>query len=207
MRMIGSVVVAAAVAFSVVSAGCGGGSGGGEATGCGEFQPCGGDPVGTWKLSAGCVTAAGLAELADPDCPNGTTDITDLELAGTLTFKADGTFTINGLSMRTTYELGLPLECVAEGSCEAKEATLQSNTQLQSATCSGTDPCTCTATSVNTSTGETGQYSVYNHSLVLDGFSSLGSGGPFCIEGNRLHLITPSYDGNAVSRDFVAVRQ
>ncbi len=206
-----AVVVATAVALSVASAGCSeGGSGGvnvGGPTGCGQVQPCGGDPIGTWALTSGCVTATALHDIAtDAECPGFSSDIDVFDVEGTLTFNADGTYAIDGFSSRVSMTYDIPVACTYGGSCESQAGAIDSNGVLESVTCSGTNLCHCSATASVTDS-RTGLFAVSGTNLLLNGDSVLGSGGSFCVDETGLHLITLSDDGSAINSDLVAVAQ
>src|ERR1041385_7711868 len=75
------------LAGAVVALGsCGGGSG----STCGAAQTCGGDVLGTWKVTSSCFAAAPGA-FAEMDCPTLKVDVSGLAVAGTATFNADKT--------------------------------------------------------------------------------------------------------------------
>jgi hypothetical protein len=80
-----------------------------------DFQPCGGDVVGTWHFVDLCFDATAIG--TDPtngQCPGAHADI-DLDLDGTVEFTADGqsTTTFNGQTVTTSIEV--PASCLPAG--------------------------------------------------------------------------------------------
>ena len=75
----------------------GGGTGGDGTGSCSNVAPCGGDVVGTWTVTSSCLTVTGKLDLVGffgPDCT--TAPVTgSLQVSGTWTAKADGTYTDN----------------------------------------------------------------------------------------------------------------
>ncbi len=204
MRLTYGVVVLVAVA----TAGCGSdgdkGVGVGGETKCGEVVPCGGDPTGTWVLTSSCLTPAGQTELNNSnDCAGGSINFTNIDVDGTFTFNADGTYTSTGLTQTASVRLVLPSSCIGGLSCDEAEAGLQSSPEFVSVSCSGSSTCTCNAALETAAQAETGQFTVTGNTLALSGS---GGGGSFCVEGTRLHLLSLS-DTGIVTEDIVAVRQ
>ena len=125
-----SAVRVTAVAMALVSAACsssslsttgsggsssGGatGSGGGSNTGggpgtCSNVTACGGTPVGTWNVTSSCLTVKGTLNLGDFGAGCKSEPITGtLQVTGSFTANADGTYTDNTL---TTGNVQFPLE-------------------------------------------------------------------------------------------------
>jgi hypothetical protein len=202
MRLTHGLVVATALAI----AGCDGdkviGTNVGGPTGCGQVSACGGDPTGTWVLTSDCLTSAGQAELNNTvDCAGGSIKFTSIDVLGSLTFNADGTYVATGLAQRASVRVVLPATCAAGGSCEGAEAGLQSKGVFETVSCSGSSTCTCNATSAPPPLTQTGEFTVAGNMLTLD-----GDGGFFCVEGTHLHLLSLT-DLGAVGEDLVAVRE
>lgn len=93
----------------------GGGVGVGKACDTG-FQACGGDLTGTWTFQTAC------SAVLDPGLPDGGVILpckdpgryeSGLDVSGSVTFNADGTYTINRTSIAST-KLTIPQSCLAE---------------------------------------------------------------------------------------------
>ena len=56
----------ACLSLPVLGLACGGSGGGGfnvgGPTSCGQVSPCGGDIVGSWAFTTGCITAVGIKD-------------------------------------------------------------------------------------------------------------------------------------------------
>ena len=136
------------VVFAVSS--CGGGSGGF----CGASQTCGGDVLGTWKVTSSCFAAAPGA-FADMDCPTLKVDVSGLTVSGTDTFNADKTEQTNA-SYHGSITLTYPGSCLASSgsapNCDLLTANVTAelsaptnDTPFKSATCKASGGgCACT---------------------------------------------------------------
>ncbi|QDG49432.1 hypothetical protein FIV42_01370 [Persicimonas caeni] len=101
----------------------GGGGGGVTATGdtCEaiEFTACGGDLVGTWTLSSGCVTPSTLPRYTECEPVDIAVSVSP---AGDLTLADDGSFTVNNFAFDTELDATVPKACLNEGeSCTDNE--------------------------------------------------------------------------------------
>jgi non-reducing end alpha-L-arabinofuranosidase len=93
------------LASTVVTAGCsisssGGGTGTGGSSGngpsCSNVTPCGGDITGTWTVTSSCLKVTGGLDLASFGAGCATAPVTgSLQVTGTWTANADGTYTDN----------------------------------------------------------------------------------------------------------------
>jgi hypothetical protein len=131
-----SAVLAMAIAVGMISGACsagggnltgaggstsgGAGSGGSSSTGtgggCPGGSPCGGNVVGTWNVTSTClklsatnldISAAGL----DPSSCTNVTASGSLNVSGTWTANADGTYT-DGTTTSGTVQIGLVAGCL-----------------------------------------------------------------------------------------------
>jgi hypothetical protein len=203
------VVLCAAIASS-----CGGGGG---VASCGKVQPCGGDPVGTWKFAGQCANTADAFD--NEFCPTATTSVSGLSASGTTTFSADGTYTLN-VTESGTVQMTIPSSCLTQNGITLTCAQLQQSLQaafaddpdspIKSATCSGSSSCSCALTMSSTTT-ENGTYTVDGTSLSLSGGSGSGA---FCVKDKELHLITVDTTMSMgtmgqvkISSDIVATKQ
>jgi hypothetical protein len=128
------------------------GSGGGEAS-CSNVTPCGGDLVGTWNVTSSCLTVSGdlsVWYLGLDRCES--VPVTGiLEVTGTLTANADGTYSDN-TTTRGEEQIDLPSACLeisgTRTTCARISAPL-SSIGFASVGCAdnaATGGCTCSAT-------------------------------------------------------------
>jgi hypothetical protein len=174
--------------FMVFAGSCG--SSGGDS--CGNAEPCGGDIVGDWTITSSCLSFTGASPLGD-SCPDATIDAGGIKLRGTMSFKADMTYTemltISGSMTLTfppsclTYN-GITLTC-AQLDQAVKQAQAQDpDPSIQSISCSGSGSCRCTAVMAPDTNTTPGTYTTSGSTLVQDGTDSSG----YCVQGSQLHL-------------------
>jgi hypothetical protein len=166
-------------------AGCGGGSDGAS---CGNTAACGGDVVGTWKITSSCVKA----DMTDftADCPTATVSSSGLQITGTITYNADKTYT----SMATIsgkVAVTLPASCLSMGGVTVTCAQLQQllNTDPSTpTTCTGSSSCTCTVTQMNQTSTENGTYTTTAAGLLTQ--TAAGNTTPdesdYCVKGTSM---------------------
>jgi hypothetical protein len=198
---------------SLLGAGCGGGGGGpagfnlGGPSMCGVIAPCGGDVVGTWNASVGCVTSAGLREAESGiTCPGFSISVTNVNVSGTFTFKTDMTYSFTGLSEQAMYQATVPVGCVAGHSCAAAATGIDSTGDFESASCTGTTTCSCTALQTPNVDTESGTYTLSGTTFTT--FPSNGlptSTLSYCVEGANLHVLATTMPSlGAVGQMIVA---
>ncbi len=152
-----------------LTAACGGGGGGAQ---CGELTACGGDVVATWSIVDQCLTGF-------PDSQNcGVTLVSDnINVTGSVTFNADGTFTQN-LATTGTLVTNIPAGCF--------QGAVTNCAMLNNATteCTGNASvaCECTISQNETST-EPGLYTTAGNSITIDGVAS-----DYCVDGDTLSV-------------------
>jgi hypothetical protein len=214
-------LVIVSVWASLLSVGCGGGGGGpvgfnvGGPSMCGVVAACAGDVVGTWNVSAGCITSAGLREAESGImCSGFSISVTNVNVSGRLTFNADMTYSFMGLSEQAMYEVTVPVGCVAGRSCAAAATGLDSSGDFESATCTGTTTCSCSAVQTPVVDTESGTYTLSGTTLTTFPTNGLPTTTlPYCVEGTNLHLLATTSSGLGamgqmiVSEDTVAQKQ
>ncbi|MEZ4260320.1 MAG: hypothetical protein R3B36_14695 [Polyangiaceae bacterium] len=108
---------------------------------CTPLVPCGGDPIGAWKLSAGCIDESAFDDLKQL-CPTATTSNVVIKARGLVTVTAA---TISRETQTaTTATIGIPQACLAQvpgGSCQLLALGLTSAPP----TGAGLDKATCTS--------------------------------------------------------------
>jgi hypothetical protein len=184
--------VAATLAFGLSSCGS---SGGGS---CGTVQPCGGDPTGTWKLSTACFsdesTSTELAQLTQL-CPTATATLSDVSATGTIAFRADATYT-EMLTESATVHATVPPSCLVRGGVTLTCAQLPALIALLSGlsggpvvSCTGSSTCSCTSRVTAITANTSGTWSHAGTSITLTAADGTEDGGPYCVQGNQIHLI------------------
>jgi hypothetical protein len=165
------------------SFGCGGGGGA-----CG-VAPCGGDVVGTWEATVGCVNRRVLeAQLADPACPGMTLGDLTHDPSGTLTFIDASTFS-GSLTFSSSVVINIPTSCTGGMTCAEVTAGLQAGVGTEaSVSCTGTSTCACTLSGETTISGP-GTYTLDGTTMTLTDSTGAAEGGPYCVEGTTLHLL------------------
>jgi hypothetical protein len=200
-----------------------GGAGGGAVAPCDNatnVTACGGDVVGTWKVSGGCLTISGEVDLSGlgTDCKSSPVTGT-VRVTGTLTTKADGTYTDE--TVTTGVEtLDLPKTCLTlsgtETTCKRIGGPLKSVgwsavTCVDNATTMG---CTCTATVEQTgglglvrpSAPTSGPYTVAGNVLSLsDGIKDTAYS--FCVQGTMLSVSPPSMGKVGTSTGTISLQK
>jgi hypothetical protein len=166
---------------------------------CGKVQPCGGDVVGNYDVSAACATSTlSPAELGF-NCPEATVGRPTISTSGSASFNADLTYTMMTTSSGTA-QVNFPPACLSSLTGGLTLTCDQINDlvplliasmpdTLQSATCGGGDTCTCTVTTVPRTVTESGSYSTTGTTLTR----TLDTGGvltgQYCAQGNSLHFM------------------
>jgi hypothetical protein len=195
---------AALLLLPVAGLACGGS--GADAT-CGHTQPCGGDPMGSWTITAGCanpaVAASELMTTVGGPCPNLAVTSTHDEASGTLAFAADMTYTATA-AIGGTITATIPSSCIDEMPCAAVETFLSMEGLLVHA-CTGTTTCTCTIDRVPLALDGGGTYVASGNLLELhpDSGASVVMK-EYCVVGSRMHLI--GANGPTIVDDVVLAR-
>lgn len=148
-----------------------------------SFAACGGDIVGDWSISGGCVDDGGNNGLSEL-CATATIDV-DFNTTGTVSFGADGSFSSN-VANTGSLSLNLPKECLASlgGSCENFSSSFE-----QPCTTGADGSCGCIIPADDNTAGDTGTYSVSGNALTMQSASSTTPDElEYCVEGNNLHV-------------------
>jgi hypothetical protein len=170
----------------VAALGCGGGGGT-----CGGTKACGGDVVGTWKVTSSCQTA----EITPfpLSCDASPTALETVTSAGTLTFGADLTYTWIGTQTGRAAQTYPDACLVMNGqtiTCERLNQLLGANVMSPSAVCNqGHAGCTCTTELPGQTTNEAGSYTTTAAGLLTE---TPTGGSPFdfdyCATGGGLSM-------------------
>jgi hypothetical protein len=166
---------------------------------CSSLTPCGGDVTGEWTIAGACVNDhkdAGSSGPFGAGCPTATLSV-GLDATGTLSFKADKTFTF-ALDVKGSENIFVPATCFSGlmiTDCTAFGSALSGNKDGGSKlTCTGdtTKGCTCSGGEIApTMQNKTGTYSTSGNTLTaVDNSPDAGTNDPtpYCVSGNTLKL-------------------
>ena len=174
-------IFAASVALAALTLlGCGGGGGS-----CGGTA-CGGDVVGTWKVTSSCFSVSG----APATCPRQTSKVVSFSVSGGVTYKADRTYAgtrAASVQLQTT----LPASCLMIGgitvTCAQWEAALMAQPDTMSAKCTSTSSgCTCTGTVVQDASSDSGTWATAGNVLTETATGGQPDQSDYCAQQSKL---------------------
>jgi hypothetical protein len=177
-------------------------------------EPCGGDIIGTWKLTEECVNLDPLQPSAQAVCGDASITSATFGVTGSITFAADGTYTLSDTQTGVLI-WNFPASCVGALTCDAFATMLVgTNTNGVSFTCVGTSGCVCTEAALS-SKSDNGTYGVAGSTVVVtSAVSGSTSSQPYCVQGSTLHLVNTDPTMNTgpmgqatINSDTVGVRQ
>ncbi|HTA20285.1 MAG TPA: hypothetical protein VK989_13395, partial [Polyangia bacterium] len=162
---------------------------------CADFQPCGGNLVGTWQADERCNSAQ--LEMAGVGCQGEVWDASGLTQTPLLAFRADGTMTfsssVSGSVTMTTPNsclvvAGTPLACTDASAGTMYKQISYPGGKVDSTTCAPTADglCKCTYVLVAAPISASGAYSVTGTQLKTFVSSELDD---FCVTGSTLKLL------------------
>jgi hypothetical protein len=160
-----SLVSVVGLLAALAAAGCG--SSGGT---CSNAAACGGDIVGTWTITSSCVSESG--SMFDSQCPSATVRSSGLTITGSVTYNADGTYSLTSSTAGSLY-ITLPPSCLVSNgvtvTCDQLNQVFLSNpTPGLTVNCTGSSSCACTETIANQTSSETGTYTTTAAGLLTD---------------------------------------
>ena len=195
-------------------AGGGSGSGGALCTATASVTPCGGVVAGTWTVASACLSVSGQLDVQAAfglSCSTG--QLTgSLQVTGTWTANADGTFT-DGTTTTGAEQLALPSDCKilskAPVTCERIGSVMQGG-HYETVTCTddaATGGCKCSATVKQTGSmgilvsdpNTSGNFTSASNAITITQDDSKYS---YCVAANKLTL-TPQISGLTVSGTIV----
>jgi hypothetical protein len=190
--MVAAVICSAALAPLVPACGEESGS-------CGKVQPCGGNLVGNYSVSAACTSDPTGGMDFGFNCPEATVGTPALGVSGSASFNADLTYTMT-TTVSATAQVMFPPSCLASQTGGIVPTCDQINQlvplliasmpgTIQSATCAGGATCTCTVTLVPQTTSESGTYNTSGNTLTTIDSTGQVFGGQYCVQGSELHYI------------------
>jgi hypothetical protein len=184
---------------SAGSGGQAGGSGGSGGSSCSSVAPnvtpCGGDVVGTWTLTSGCLKVTGEFDLSSLGigCTSGTLT-GSLQVTGTWTANSNGTYSDN-TTTSGDEQLTLPASCLnvsgTTTNCEGLAGVIQS-LGYDSISCkaAASGGCTCSATIrqsgglglVSSDPSTNGNYATSSNAVTTNG----GAKYSYCVSGSTM---------------------
>jgi hypothetical protein len=191
------VILLSTVLAAVFAAACDDDSGGS----CGQVQPCGGNVVGEYNVSAACTSDPAVGD--NPlgfDCPEATVDVTGISVTGSASFKADMSYSLM-TTARATAQVTFPPSCITPLAGGLTLTCAQINDLIplllasmpgtvESAQCAGSATCSCNVVLAPQIVNETGTYVASGTTLTRTD-SSTGQllRGNYCVQGNALHFM------------------
>lgn len=174
--------------------GCSSSSGSTNST-CASLSPCGGNLVGVWTISAVCVS--GTASIAS--CPAATIAVSS-QTTGTMTFRADGSY-VSNVSATIQEDISEPLSCLGSSDCSALVLSLQSQSNIVSATCTlQTSICQChVAFRPQNDIASAGTYATAGNSVTKSDASGTKQTMAYCVQGNSLTMQGANGDGTTTT--------
>jgi hypothetical protein len=197
MKTILSVLGTTCLAAMMVLSGCGDS---GDGT-CGNTPACGGDIVGAWTITSACLNPGSRTSAA---C-QGTSDIANIKLTGTVTYNADLTYTANTM-FSGSETVTLPLSCLpssnGQATCDQLGQQFRGDPSTQTVTCSGTTTCSCKIVFANETSMTTGTYSTTAAGVETD-TPTVGepSQSDYCVKGKTLTL-SPHADAGMMGQSI-----
>jgi hypothetical protein len=176
---------------------------GGSGASCPSVSPCGGNIVGTWKVTQSCVTATDDLSTTGTGCA-GASAVLDFTYSGTLTYKADLTFA-STIAVSEVVNEHFPSGCMPFGvTCQQLG---QSAMDAGTGSCStdATGGCTCNATTTLATTTPSGTYSVSGSRLTSTSATGKASTGSYCVQGSVLYVIPDQGDGGLSATGEIAL--
>lgn len=180
------------LAMAPILSACGGGAGS-----CGKVGACGGDVVGNYTISAGCVNTAALNMQIIDGCAGAKINSYSTSVSGSGSFNANLTYSVTETVTLSASET-LPASCLTQDgltlTCAQVDALLQSAilqdpTVFKSAHCTGSSSCTCTFTLAPQTMTETGTYTTAGTTITMLPTTGVPKSNEYCVKDNDLHLM------------------
>jgi hypothetical protein len=178
--------------LGVVAAAAGGCGGDGANAACG-VEPCGGDLVAAWDISAVCADTEGVRQALRDGflegsmgaCPQVSVGPVSVAASGPLSYTQDLTYAVN-MTITLDTSLMIPSSCLGGTTCASLGADLVQSDAMFTG-CTGTTTCNCRIHSEEIET-ESGTYTLSG--TVVSMISSGGSTSAFsyCVKGDTLTM-------------------
>ena len=170
---------------------------------CAAFTPCGGDPIGSFSMTGGCVGNGAFAA-AKAQCAGIVESDVVIQARGTVVTNA--TTIVRNTEVKLAAKLAIPASCVTQagGSCATIEAGITFVGKLDSASCAtdGAGGCNCT---VGDTTAET-TTDTYTKTAtsITTGTGTTERTFDYCVTGNELKYLETT--ANSVPATYVLTK-
>lgn len=172
---------------------------------CDNVDGCGGDVVGTWKVTSSCLSVD-TSDMMSDSCPGLKTTASGYDVTGTATFNADMTFATS-LTMTGNVVVTMPKACLTRQGITVTCAQVQQSFEAQiaqpdalfsSGSCKSASDggCSCTLAITPRSSTSAGTYSTENGVLTQMHDSGTLGESEYCVKGGKL-TISP-HEGSAM---------
>jgi len=184
----------AALFAAVSSVSCGGSDGGS----CATPPACGGDIVGSWKITSSCLHLAGTLDL-DQTC-TGVPVNADVQYSGMASYTAAMTYS-ETFSVTGSETFVFPGACLSGATCDQINQRAQSSPPdgITSLHCSaaGGGGCSCTATLASQSATDTGTYTLSGTGVTTTSTTTSGDveTDQYCVMGSQLQIVPGANSG------------
>ena len=195
--------------------GCGGSSEDDGSGACPNVTSCGGDVVGSWKITSTCLAFDVPSTMGNDGCPDQTTRVVDWQMSGNLNFNADLTYSANATQTGTVVTT-LPAACLTRSgitlTCAQLEDGLQAslaNGGFSSGTCSTSagNGCACTLVTLPQSSNATGTYSTDGGVLTQTQTGGSPESSDYCVKGSSLTVSPSASDMSGVTGSVTLTKQ
>jgi hypothetical protein len=190
--------------------GCGGDDSGGT---CGEASKCGGDIVGSWKITSTCLTLDAAPMMPSMGCDGATFAADDIAATGGVTYRPDQTYTAT-VTMTGNMAISLPASCLAQGgitlTCAQVEESLKGQSSpavgFASSSCKAANGggCACTVPLTATTTNTEGTYSTSGGVVTQTPNGNAPEDSNYCVQGSTLTL-SPADDSTSTTQGSIAL--
>jgi hypothetical protein len=160
---------------------------------CANAAACGGDIVGSWKITSSCISFDASSMVPNMGCPGLTSRASGFQVTGSGTYAADMTYT-GTTTLTGNVVVTVPASCLMQQgitlTCAQLQQALQADmdtTEFSSVTCAGSGGCSCTMVMVPQTSSGSGTYTTTGAGLLTE----METGGDtsqsdYCVKGTTL---------------------
>ena len=196
--------------LAILLIGCGGkggqtedaGSGDGGAS-CAAVSPCGGNIVGTWKVTSSCLTAT--QDLTSV-CAGASAELAYM-ISGTVTYNSDGTTSSSLMATIAAHER-FPSGCMPFGlTCDQLGQTGKDAGISDNCTTDATGACICDSVAPATTSNAPVTYSTSGSTLTTTSANGMTSTSFYCVQGSVLYEFAGPGDGGLTATGGVVLNK
>jgi hypothetical protein len=160
----------------------------GDLASCGNFSPCGGSLVGSWKVNKLCADA----RTTTTDGCTETVDILEYDAEVSFVFSADNTYSSKG-TLNAKADIGFSKDCfsaVKTATCDELFSSISEAGIRMSCSSGSAGDCRCSETISNKAAAEEGTYTISGNTVTTraTGSTRLLPPSEYCVQGNTLML-------------------